>query len=56
MHWYFYHILFKVFQIKQPTIAPPTQPRTSDTVKRNLCSQDSTKKIAISGNSENLEK
>lgn len=37
----------EVLQIKQPTIARPTQPRTSETAKRNksagsrnLCSQD----------------
>lgn len=52
----------EVLQIKQPTIARPTQPRTSDTAKRNksagsrnLCSHDS-RKIAISGNGENYEK
>lgn len=42
----------EVLQIKQPTIARPTQPRTSETAKRNksagsrnLCSQDSKTKL-----------
>ena len=42
----------EVLQIKQPTIVRPTQPRTSETAKRNksagsrnLCSQDSKKKL-----------
>lgn len=42
----------EVLQIKQPTIVRPTQPRTSETAKRNksagsrnLCSQDSKTKL-----------